>query len=80
MFTGVLKSSIFYSRKLDCDIYGVKSANIETRWGGGEERSVKLSTNLSLVPRLRIRGTTSLLRQYVFVVWCLIKQKMRLHG
>jgi hypothetical protein len=31
MFTGMWKDGIFYSRKLDCVIYGVKSVNIETR-------------------------------------------------
>jgi len=36
----------------------------------------KLTTNLYLVLRLRIRGANPPLLQYVFTGWCLIKQWM----
>jgi hypothetical protein len=41
---------------------------------------VKLTTHLHLVPRLGIRGATPPLHQYLFMVWCLIKQWIRLYG
>jgi len=34
----------------------------------------------SEVPRLRMRGAIPPLLQYIFMVWCLIKQDIRLHG
>jgi hypothetical protein len=36
-------------------------------------RGVKLTTQLNLVPRLRMHGAVPLLSQYAFIVWCLIK-------
>jgi len=38
----------------------------------------KLATHLHLLPRLRMRGAIPPLPQYVFMVWCLIKQDIRL--
>jgi len=37
------------------------------------DRGVKLSTHLHPAPRLRIRGATPPLLQYVFIAWCLVK-------
>jgi len=37
---------------------------------------VKLTTHLHVVMRLRMCGAISPLPQYVFMVWCLIKQMM----
>jgi len=39
---------------------------------------VKLTTHLHLVPKLRMRGGLCPLLQYVYMVWCLIKQWMSL--
>jgi hypothetical protein len=36
---------------------------------------VKLTTHLRLVPRLRMHGAIPQLPQYVFMVWCLVKQR-----
>jgi hypothetical protein len=40
---------------------------------------MKLTTDRHLVPRLRTRGVV-LPPQYVFRTWCLIKQRISLHG
>jgi len=41
---------------------------------------VKLITYLHLAPRLRMHGDTPQIPPYVFMVWCLINQKIHLHG
>jgi hypothetical protein len=38
-------------------------------------RGVKLTTNLHLVPRSRMRGAIPPLPQYTFMAWCLIKRR-----
>jgi hypothetical protein len=43
--------------------------------GGKSGRSVKLTTHLQLVPRLKMRGFIPPHRQYVFMVWCLVKHR-----
>jgi hypothetical protein len=42
-------------------------------------RRVNLSIHLHLVPKLRMRGAILSLPQYVFMVWCLVKQEISLH-
>jgi hypothetical protein len=42
---------------------------------GWRGRSVKLSTHLDLMPRLRMRGAIPPLPQYVFMAWCLVKHR-----
>jgi hypothetical protein len=42
-------------------------------------RGMKLTTHLHHIPRLRMRGSVSLLSQYVFRAWCLISHRPRLH-
>jgi hypothetical protein len=41
-------------------------------------RGVKLTTHLHLVPRLSICGAIPPLLQYVFMAWCLVKQRDRM--
>jgi hypothetical protein len=36
---------------------------------------VKLTTQLYLVPRIKMGGTIPLLPQYVFMAWCLVKHR-----
>jgi len=44
-----------------------------TPWKSG--RGVKLTTHFHVVPRLRIRAAITLLPQYVFMAWCLVKHR-----
>jgi len=39
-----------------------------------------MTTDLHLVPNLRMCGGTMPLPQYIFMTWRLIKQEIRLHG
>jgi len=41
---------------------------------------VKLITHLCLVPRSKNAWSYTSTPQYVFIVWCLIKQEICLHG
>jgi hypothetical protein len=38
-------------------------------------QGVKLTSHLRLVPRSRMRGAIPPLRQYAFMVWCLVKHR-----
>jgi len=42
-------------------------------------RSVKLTTHLHLVPRLKMRGAIHALPQYSFMTWCLVKAQGQLY-
>jgi hypothetical protein len=46
---------------------------------GALSLGLKLTTQLHLLPRLRIHGATPPLSQYVFTAWYLIKQHIHLH-
>jgi len=41
---------------------------------------VKLIAHLHLMSRLIMCGALSALPQYIFMMWCLLKQWIRLHG
>jgi hypothetical protein len=42
---------------------------------GQSDRGVKLTTHLHLVSRLKMRGAILPLPQYVFMAWCLVKER-----
>jgi hypothetical protein len=43
--------------------------------GDKSGRGMKLTTHLYFVPKSRIRGAIPPLSQYVFMAWCLVKQR-----
>jgi len=47
---------------------------------GQSGRGVKLTTHLHLVQSLRMHGAISPLSQWVFMAWCLMKQRIHIHG
>jgi len=51
-------------------------------WGSfpGVKRLRREAAHLHPVQRLRMRGTTTPFPQHIFMVWCLLKQWICLHG